>query len=58
MIAGRKKILRAHIKMGQEKWAHLDRADLWFSPQEAIECGVADEVGDFAPPKGSVMYNV
>lgn len=51
-------ILRAHVKWGQEKWAHLERADLWVSTQEAVDFGVADKIGDFSPPIGTTMYNV
>jgi ATP-dependent Clp protease protease subunit len=51
-------ILRAHVKWGQEKWAHLDRADLWISAEEAVEFRVADRIGDFSPPLGTMMYNV
>jgi ATP-dependent Clp protease protease subunit len=51
-------ILRAHVKWGDEKWAHLDRADLWVSAQEAVEFEIADKIGDFAPPPGSAIWNV
>jgi ATP-dependent protease ClpP protease subunit len=51
-------ILRDHVKWGQEKWAHLDRADLWISAQEAVEFGVADRIGDFSPPLGTTIHNV
>jgi ATP-dependent Clp protease, protease subunit len=51
-------ILRSHIKMGEDKWSHLDRSDLWFTAQEAVACGIADKIGDFTPPSGSKIYNV
>jgi ATP-dependent Clp protease, protease subunit len=51
-------ILRFHVKWGDEKWAHLDRADLWVSAQEAVDFRIADKIGDFSPPPGTVIYNV
>lgn len=50
-------ILRSHITMGDDKWSHLDRSDLWFSAQDAIEYGIANEIGEFSPPMGTIMYN-
>jgi ATP-dependent Clp protease, protease subunit len=49
-------ILRRHINMPTEKWAKLDHIDLWFTAQEAVEAGIADEIADFAPPVGSQIY--
>jgi ATP-dependent Clp protease protease subunit len=51
-------ILREHIKMGEDKWMHLDHSDLWFTAQEAVDCGIADKIGDFAPPAGGLMWNI
>src|SRR5579864_177762 len=49
-------ILLSHITMPTEKWAKLDHCDLWFTAQEAIDAGVADEIADFAPPVGATLY--
>jgi ATP-dependent protease ClpP protease subunit len=32
--------------------------DLWLTGEEAVECGLATEVEEFAPPKGTIIYNV
>jgi ATP-dependent Clp protease, protease subunit len=50
-------ILRTHITMGDDKWSRLDRSDLWFSAQDAMDFGIANEIGEFAPPMGAEMYN-
>jgi len=51
-------ILRKHIKLSDEEWAALDKQDLWFSAEEAVKAGFADEIGDFSPPKGSAIYAI
>jgi len=50
-------ILREHIKnLSAEKWAHFNHNDLWFSADDAVKCGLADEIVDFAPPAGARIY--
>lgn len=50
-------ILREHIKnLPAEKWAHFNHNDLWFSADDAVKFGIADEIADFAPPLGSKVY--
>lgn len=49
-------ILREHVKLSPDEWASLDKHDIWFSAEEAIKAGFADEIGDFGPPKGSEIY--
>ena len=51
-------ILRAHVKLSPEEWTALDQHDLWFSAEEAIKAGFADEVGEFSPPKGSQLFTI
>jgi ATP-dependent Clp protease protease subunit len=51
-------ILREHIKLSDEKWAVHRAADLWLSAKEAVECNLADEIGDFSPPVGTQVYNL
>ncbi len=51
-------ILREHITMPDEKWAHFNHNDLWFSAEEAVKYGIAHEIGDFAPPSGTSLYTV
>jgi ATP-dependent Clp protease protease subunit len=46
-------ILRKHINMPPEKWAHFDHNDLWFSAEDAVKYGLADEIAEFSPPPGT-----
>lgn len=51
-------ILREHIKnMPAEKWAHFNHNDLWFSAEDAVKFGVADEIAEFMPPAGTRLFN-
>jgi ATP-dependent Clp protease protease subunit len=49
-------ILREHLKLSN--WEDLDKYDLFFSGQEAVEIGLADEVAEFCPPPGTQIFNV
>jgi ATP-dependent Clp protease, protease subunit len=51
-------ILKAHLRLPDEKWLIHEHHDLWLTAEEAVQCGLATEIGDFAPPAGSVVYNV
>lgn len=51
-------ILRAHITLDAEKWKELDYHDVVFSAQEAVNVGMAQTIGEFAPPVGSMIYNI
>jgi len=51
-------ILREHIDMPVEKWAHFNHNDLWFSADDAVKFGIADEIVEFAPPSGTKLYNL
>lgn len=51
-------ILRKHIRLTDAQWNDLDHHDLVFSAEEAIKIGLADEITDFAPPKGTRIYNI
>jgi ATP-dependent Clp protease protease subunit len=51
-------ILREHINMPEEKWAHFNHNDLWFSSEDALKFGIADEIADFKPPIGTKLYNI
>ena len=51
-------ILRQHITLSEEKWAELNYNDLVFSGPEAVKIGLAGEVGEFAPPNGTQIYNI
>src|SRR5262249_3680075 len=51
-------ILRVHLNLPDELWEVHKVSDLWFSAEEAVEYGLATEVGDFAPPKGTQLFHV
>jgi len=51
-------ILRAHITMPNDKWAHFDHNDLWFSAEDAISSGLATEVAEFCPPAGMQLFSL
>jgi ATP-dependent Clp protease protease subunit len=52
-------ILREHVKnMPADKWTHFNHNDLWFSAEEAVKFGIADEIADFAPPAGTKIYTL
>ena len=45
-------ILREHVSLPKAKWRRYDRAPLWIGARDAIDCGIATQGGDFAPPLG------
>ena len=49
-------ILRAHLKLPDDLWDVHKVADLWLSAEEAIKYGLATEIADFAPPKGTQLF--
>ncbi len=49
-------ILREHIRLTD--WDELDKYDLFFPGQEAVDIGLADEIGEFSPPAGTQLFNV
>lgn len=51
-------ILRDHITLSPERWADLDHNDLTFSGEDAVKIGIATEIGEFAPPLGTPIYNI
>jgi ATP-dependent Clp protease, protease subunit len=51
-------ILRQHLNLPKDKWAVHEHHDLWLTGEEAVQFGLATELGDFAPPKGATIYNV
>jgi ATP-dependent Clp protease, protease subunit len=50
-------ILRQHITMPEDKWDARDN-DLWFSAEDAVKFGIADEIAEFAPPLGSKLFHI
>ena len=51
-------ILKEHVNLSQEQWAVHNNSDLWLTAREAVETVLATHIADFAPPIGSVVYNV
>jgi ATP-dependent Clp protease, protease subunit len=51
-------ILREHIRMPDEKWKQFDNNDLWFSAKDAVNCGIAHEIGEFTPPPGAKVFTL
>jgi len=51
-------ILRKHINMPEEKWAHFNHNDLWFSAEEALKVGISQEIAEFAPPSNTRLFTL
>jgi len=51
-------ILRKHITLTDERWAHFYHDDLYFSAEEAVASGLAEAIGEFSPPAGTPIYYV
>jgi ATP-dependent Clp protease protease subunit len=51
-------ILRQHLTLDEARWADHRSNDIWFSAQEAVDAGFATSIGDFAPPKGSLIFSI
>ncbi|MGA2029838.1 MAG: ATP-dependent Clp protease proteolytic subunit [Verrucomicrobiota bacterium] len=50
-------ILKSHLKLSEEQWAQLRSNEFWFTAEDAIKNGLATEIGDFLPPKGSKILS-
>jgi ATP-dependent Clp protease, protease subunit len=51
-------IYRGHIKIPDEKWSDLRHNEFWFTAQDAVKNGIASEIAEFAPPKGTHVSNL
>ena len=51
-------ILREHLNLPADKWNDFDHYDLSFSAEEAVKYGIAQGIGEFAPPAGSKIFNI
>jgi ATP-dependent Clp protease protease subunit len=51
-------ILKAHVRLPDDKVEVHRYADVWLTANEAVETGLATRIGDFAPDLGSTVYNV
>jgi ATP-dependent Clp protease protease subunit len=50
-------ILRERISLSEERWATFEHSDIHLSADDAVACGIADEIADFAPPLGATIYS-
>jgi ATP-dependent protease ClpP protease subunit len=51
-------IVRQHTKLPDELWASLEHHDIYVSGEEAVKFGLATEIGEFAPPAGTQVFNL
>lgn len=51
-------VLNKHVKIPADKLETHKHSDIWFTAKEAVECGLATEVGDFSPPTGAPIYSL
>lgn len=51
-------IVRQHVKFPPELWEKIEHHDIYISGEEATKFGIADEIGEFAPPAGTQVYNM
>ena len=51
-------IVRAHVKFPQEIWDAIEHQDVYLTGQEAVDFGLADEIGEFSPPAGTQVFNL
>jgi ATP-dependent Clp protease, protease subunit len=51
-------ILKTRINMPPAKWKQARRHQLEISPQEAVDFGLADEIGDWSVPNGKSIISI
>jgi ATP-dependent Clp protease, protease subunit len=51
-------ILHRHLKLTDEHWRQLDRTDLTLTADEALQVGLAQDIGEFTPKKGAPLYAI
>lgn len=51
-------IVRAHVNLPPEMQTALEYHDVYVSGEEAVQFGIADEIGEFAPTLGTQVYNL
>ncbi|MBQ0818890.1 ATP-dependent Clp protease proteolytic subunit [Microvirga sp. HBU67558] len=52
------RILKAHVRLPDDKLEVHRYADVWLTANEAVDTGLATRLGDFAPPLGIPVFNV
>jgi ATP-dependent protease ClpP protease subunit len=51
-------IVRNHVNFPSELWDALQHHDVYVSGDEAVQYGIASEIGEFAPPPGTRVFNL
>ena len=51
-------IVREHVKFPSELWDALIHQDVYVSGKEAVDFGIAHEIGEFSPPAGMQVFNL
>jgi ATP-dependent Clp protease, protease subunit len=51
-------VLKDKIELSSENWNELRNNPLWFTAADAIKSKIAEEIGEFSPPKGAQIYNL
>jgi ATP-dependent Clp protease protease subunit len=51
-------ILHEHVKLSDELWNELRFHDIYLSGKEAVDSGMATEIGEFEPPAGVQVFNL
>ena len=50
-------ILREQVTLPPDKWTEFNYRDLHFSGEQAVQIGLAQELGEFDPPPGIQIFN-
>jgi ATP-dependent protease ClpP protease subunit len=50
-------ILRAHLRLPEELWTQFSYHDVYLTGKDAVDYGMADEIGEFSPPAGAKVLN-
>lgn len=48
-------ILKRHLNLSKDQWSNLRDHEFWLTAKDALASGLATEIGDFAPPRGSAI---
>lgn len=51
-------IVRAHVNLPNDLWDAMHHHDVYVSGEEAVQFGIATEIGEFSPPAGVQVFNL
>ena len=51
-------IVRASTSIPDTVWERVKDYDVYFSGEEAVQYGIAQEVGEFSPPAGFTIFSL